>query len=274
MTIIIRRPWTRQPQHAVGARTDGISGGLIVAVNGAAGGGNRVASGIAVSQTAALDRAPTQGGVGIGGFSASSYLSFTNPLGTNDPATVFALLKNTATTDQGFWTLTDNPSTDGQDHMPYGGVIYSSTLATSRWINGASVPGGTSALLSPFSFCVTRSWGSSGFFYPTFNAYLNGTNIASSSSIGGPAAGTVFRLGANSQSSMFYVGRILLFAMWNRELKQTELLSLRSNPWQIFKPQSIKMPTAASGYTHPTLSNARVGSLTSTSGVPLVDYAF
>lgn len=31
---------------------------------------------------------------------------------------------------------------------------------------------------------------------------------------------------------------------------------------------------AAAGYTHPTLSNARMGSITTTGGIPLVDYTF
>jgi TctA family transporter len=48
-----------------------------------------------------------------------------------------------------------------------------------------------------------------------------------------------------------------------------------ANPWLIYQPRQIIIPlAAAAGYTHPTLSNARMGSLTSSSGIPLVDYTF
>lgn len=49
----------------------------------------------------------------------------------------------------------------------------------------------------------------------------------------------------------------------------------RSNPWDLFTERPIWVPVSSGGgYTHPTLSNARMGSLTTTGGVPLVDYTF
>ena len=64
-----------------------------------------------------------------------------------------------------------------------------------------------------------------------------------------------------------------------RELAPEEIEALhqeqRSNPWALFSEMPIRVPVSSGGgYTHPTLSNARMGSMTATGGVPLVDYAF
>ena len=56
-----------------------------------------------------------------------------------------------------------------------------------------------------------------------------------------------------------------------------DLIQITADPWGVvFAPRETRIwvPSAGGGYTHPTLSNARMGSLTSTGGVPMVDYAF
>lgn len=75
------------------------------------------------------------------------------------------------------------------------------------------------------------------------------------------------------------IGGIALPLVIARALSADEVTRLyneqRANPWGLFAERRILVPVpAASGYTHPTLSNARMGSLTPTGGVPMVDYAF
>lgn len=68
---------------------------------------------------------------------------------------------------------------------------------------------------------------------------------------------------------------VLLLAGYDRQLSVAESIALTINPWQLFKPRrAVFHASAAAGYTHPTLSNARMGSMTATGGVPKVDYAF
>jgi hypothetical protein len=68
---------------------------------------------------------------------------------------------------------------------------------------------------------------------------------------------------------------IISMAFFLRELGEGEAWSLIDNPWQLFEPRQIIIPaSAAAGYSHPTMSNARMGSMTGTGGIPLVDYTF
>ena len=51
--------------------------------------------------------------------------------------------------------------------------------------------------------------------------------------------------------------------------------ALSANPWQLFAPQCIYIPTAAAaGYTHPTLSLATATEITATGFKPRVTYTF
>ena len=65
-------------------------------------------------------------------------------------------------------------------------------------------------------------------------------------------------------------------AIASRAWTEDECKQLLENPWQLFAPfeRRIWVPSAGGSYTHPALSNARMGSLTSTGGVPTADYAF
>lgn len=71
-------------------------------------------------------------------------------------------------------------------------------------------------------------------------------------------------------------GLIGEFFVFNDILTDSEAAELSANINALWQPQKIWVPVAVAGggYTHPTLSNARMGGLTSTSGVPAVDYAF
>lgn len=62
----------------------------------------------------------------------------------------------------------------------------------------------------------------------------------------------------------------------NRAWSDGEHNLVGKTPWQIFADRRsfVPLPAVASGYTHPTLSNARLTSLSSTGGYPAVDYTF
>lgn len=66
---------------------------------------------------------------------------------------------------------------------------------------------------------------------------------------------------------------IPLCLVWDRVLSAAEIAVISANPWQLFRPLELQLgPGVTSAF--PTLSNARMTSLTSTQGVPNVDYAF
>ncbi len=74
------------------------------------------------------------------------------------------------------------------------------------------------------------------------------------------------------------VGFVNDIKFYDRALNSGEIYRLVAldAKWPLFAPRHIIIPTAAAGggYTHPTLSNARMGSMTGTGGIPLVDYTF
>lgn len=66
-----------------------------------------------------------------------------------------------------------------------------------------------------------------------------------------------------------------LAAVWNRALSRRERDAIGSNPWVLFEPRRIVMPSAsAPGYTHPTLSSARMIWTGPGAGKPAIDYSW
>ena len=74
---------------------------------------------------------------------------------------------------------------------------------------------------------------------------------------------------------MYMSGKIAVWGIWDRALSDGEIMSLYVNPWQLFAPRRIPIPTpAAAGYTHPTLSAATALEIGATSFKPSVTYTF
>lgn len=69
--------------------------------------------------------------------------------------------------------------------------------------------------------------------------------------------------------------RLYTAAIWNRALARAERDSIGGNPWVLFEPRQIVVPRAAAGgYTHPTLSNARMVWTGPGAGKPAIDYTW
>lgn len=67
-----------------------------------------------------------------------------------------------------------------------------------------------------------------------------------------------------------------LLAFADRAWTPDEVLELSANPWLVFAPQAIYVPRSAgaAGYTHPTLSNARMIWTGPGAGKPAIDYTW
>lgn len=64
-------------------------------------------------------------------------------------------------------------------------------------------------------------------------------------------------------------------ALFLDALSDAEIAEISRNPWQLYAPEAVLLAAvAASGYTHPTLSSARMGSLSPSGGYPTVTYTF
>lgn len=117
---------------------------------------------------------------------------------------------------------------------------------------------------------------------------MSGTNDLRASYGGGPVAldsacaaptptspNSSFLLGGNGAPGNRCTTRCAYVALLDRSVPDSELRSLSANPWQLFAPRRIYIPTAAAaGYTHPTLSLATATEITATGFKPRVTYTF
>lgn len=146
---------------------------------------------------------------------------------------------------------------------------------------------GTSTVASSSTNTTTNTWQHfSGWRASTTSraVYLNGASkgtSTASNSIGSHdrfLVAAARRSGSNPIATSELAGLAFPLAI-GRVLDDGEVERLyaeqNDNPWSLFAERPIWVPVSSGGgYTHPTLSNARMGSLTSTTGVPLVDYSF
>lgn len=244
----ISAPWDSQPQEAIAPSSEGIASGLNIVLNPGAGLRNLLAHGPAITVNGNPTIAARPSGLAVGGFSGSNYLSFANPAGADRAASVFILMQNASTADQGGNTLTSGTGSGNQDAMPYGPsqTLYTGPLGAARWASNIAFPGSTSEMLKPWSLAVARKAGKSGTAWPEFRLYLNALLSATvTSSIADATPGATFALGVDTQTGNAYGGSIALFAMWDRELSANEIASLHANPWQLFASRTIWVPVSA-----------------------------
>lgn len=107
--------------------------------------------------------------------------------------------------------------------------------------------------------------------------YRNGVQLTPSFTAGSGSVGfpSIVRLDVGQSSQGLPVnrltGKLALVVFWNRRLSAVEALSLAVNPWQLFAPQQIIIPTPAAAVV-PTLSASTYvpGSMTSTGWRPQI----
>jgi hypothetical protein len=259
--LILERPWTRQPQTVVKGRTDGIGAGLVAYGTGAVDNDWEAVNG--------PTRTVGQNGIGRTFVSASSQYVKRN-LVLSQPLTVFALVKlATLNANQGYVSI------GGSDQRH---LLYSSNTAT--WFFSGS--GGTygqaaGGILTAglWYSLVGRAQSST-----SRQVFINGIQRGTDTTAVSPTASSLCVAGASwssgaPQAGFYLNGDMAVWGVWNRALTDGEIMSLYVNPWQLFAPRRIYIPTAtAAGYTHPTLSAATATEITATSFKPSVTYTF
>lgn len=107
--------------------------------------------------------------------------------------------------------------------------------------------------------------------------WLNGTRLyaGTPSQLWHPQNAQSFSAYVNSGTGSEAFINVQQAATWTNNVSLDMARRLSFGPQELFEPSQIWVPVSSGGgYTHPTLSNARMGSLTSTTGVPMVDYTF
>ena len=106
--------------------------------------------------------------------------------------------------------------------------------------------------------------------------WVDGVLQATSSALNGTLSSSQPLYIANRGGTVYQCG-VALLACWNQKLSPGDAKELSANPWQLFAPQQIIIPTAAAAASSlPTLSASTYvpGSLTSTGWRPRVTAQF
>ena len=269
--LILRKPWTRQPQVAVGVNwSNPLTRGLVSAawrdrniVNGAtlADSGSKTyepaLSGIAeVYDGAVTGRSETVSGIDTSnGLSIHVIVYPTNIAQTN----TFAGFGSTSATHYAALDLSGTETNDPIRVLQTGGTFgctYYASPPTNQWNAYTAVfNSGTNNVLYRDGVLLTPSStvGSASANFPTISRIDHG------------------QISLNTGPANRLIGKLLLRLHWNRRLTAGEARMLADNPWQLFAPQQIIIPTPAAAVV-PTLSASTYvpGSMTSTGWRPQI----
>ena len=238
----IKVPWTHQPPAGTRLRTDGLARGLILCLAVNEGGG--VPKNLAPTKYTMQNHtsAPTWG-VGEKGhhldMSAAQAVRTVEDFSPPNDVTVALLMQSDAAgaVQERFFGYNDDwegglnfgAVADEIDWQIYGNLLsdaYGFDAIKSNWnlISGSVENTGTTAVAKYFN---------------------NGQNVAgiTDTSLNPPAGGdSPMYIGTSRALTDGLDGRIAFFAMWDRILSDGEQAQLGENPWQVFEPQTRRIP--------------------------------
>lgn len=269
----IARPWTQQPQEAVGVDwTNPLTRGLRFAHNPAH----------AIEATRQMRPSVDAATLGIGPLGRSHTGSKrqwqTGPILPTNQSTVLAVL---ALPSLAAWTYA---------YLFGTGEAWNQYAMFALYHNGANyfggfASGGTGSLDLPLGITLAdlqtprvlsiRTQGAgTGEVQAHFDGRLTMTatvgNVSAVTPVGS-VSGVGYIAASDADAGSLY-GDVYLVLVWDRALSDDELLSVHRNPWQVISPRRIWLPASAAGGSLPTLSAATYmpGSLTSSGFRPRV----
>jgi hypothetical protein len=274
--LILRRPWTEQPQDAVEVDWENpINPGLIFADLPASNGViNAVGNARGVLSALDFSSVPTAYGRSLD-CAATGLLQIddgTNPLyDLSGELTLMALITpdNASGGAAGQYVMGSGNSAASQGQ---GAIRIKDKIGV--YYGGAVIVEGATTLTSGTTYLVgfSRS-GATG--TRTVTVYLNGQSDGSTTSATSPGAQQVLALGSFGAAIGFglpFDGRIHAARVFKRALSGSEWQKCYQNIWQIFAPRQIWIPATAAASFNPTLSLPTYvpGSLTSSAFRPRV----
>lgn len=281
--LILESPWTRQPQVAVGADAGNpLTRGLVVLATpiqclflGSYRQTTLVDAGVYVESFGKSGGGKSFGVTGINGYAALGTGSeLASSLNTSS-ITVLTVVKKLATGRGDLvtrWNTGGSGATGEQFNLLAGlsgsaskpeFFISNGTSASSSGASAITVPNDTSAVVvGSHSTSNCRVY---------VGGVLGASGIAGNYVMSSTATQSLL-IGNNVAFSGAHAGFQALTAIWNRQLTDAEVWRVSQNPWQLFSPQQIIIPTPPAAATVPTLSASTYvpGSLTSTGWRPQI----
>lgn len=276
--LILRKPWTRQPQTPIGIDWGNpITNGLLLSALPNAFDGRNLVNGKSLTKTGALAAAVNQDGV-YPTFATNNYVDFDAGICSYTTPTTIAWTQEPRATSN-YSAILQWKATGATN--PF--LIYTSATDVNYQFN-AGVGNGGFNLNKRFGvglatnkvadrFCLILPSGTStaadSILYRN-GALVDSLSVAAEQSFGSSTA-NVSRIGALSTAGDPFEGLLGNVNVWGRALTETEAAAWTRNPWQLFAPQQIIIPTPAAA-TVPTLSASTYvpGSMTSTGWRPQI----
>jgi hypothetical protein len=268
--ILVRQPWTRQPPPSVGFDRRWLNRGLVALFDQRLG-LERVQNVWASSNTATV--VPSVRGVG-GDYTGTANTQYPHrdAYATVGAMSIVALVDVDALTNySAIIAKQENSTTRCPYELRLGNAPTDGKINLVR-ANATTFEVRTSAssiVSAGFSGVVGVSSPNGNLNPMTVNAYV-GANKYSLSVDGGGAGSDVATdngtssvwIGRRSDGATQLDGKIYWVALFNRELLDAEWTALAANPWQLFEPRQIYIPTAeaATGPTVTALTPTTIGS--------------
>ena len=278
--LILERPWTRQPQTASIDLSNPLATGLVfdfdvVSARNRLGkfatnyGSTISASsvGLARSFTRASSQYVDCGDLeswDVGGSNFTFQFLFRMRSAASS-ATRFQLLSKDSATGRQLWVELNIKADNSSDNS-----------FTVVWLNGTlnqSRTPANSLNVGTWHNCFGQRLGNSvnywidGIAQSVTHIAANWVDVASTT--------TPLLLGARSYAANndYFNGDISIARFWNRALRSDEVSALSANPWQLFQPRRIYIPTATAAASAPTITALSAIGITATSAQPRITYA-
>lgn len=238
-------PWDSQPQDAVEVNPD-LQTGLLAAFNGAQ--ISRLANGFPATLVGSIGSGVTPRGLGYQGDGTGKYAYYDNPSISTSALTILAVVYDgtTGTADRRALSVADRANANNYLAIGRG----STAAAKARVLAVVDGSAGTSTVettrnvfdgqVHAIALRWTRGVGTQSFVDGSIDAFAVNTTAANINATGT----TVCALG-RSTFATFYSGAVLLGASWARGLSDQECAELTANPWSLFAPRSIWVPSTA-----------------------------
>ena len=278
--LILERPWTRQPQGAARAKSTDIGAGLMYLFSPGWGAVD-AASGLVLTPYGSVSRDVNRFGYGANVTAANSaYERVANDFAASEVTIAAWTVVRGTGTDAGAIAVLSSSGDSGA--APYTAAALKINTAATGMLLGHSIggtyaftvtSGGVASTVGQVEFLIGRAKsGAQNLLY-----YINGALFSS-------ASGTVSGALSYSAGRRIVVGEdyrlasrncnrhIYCVAVWGRYLPDSDIQKLVRDPWQLFAPQQIIIPTPAAAAAVPTLSASTYvpGSMTSTGWRPQI----
>ena len=271
--LILERPWTRQPQVVVGIDwSKSVTKGLVHCYLN----NREVVKAVNPVNGSAITRGPSW-------ITCSGTQNLA--LGANIGALDQSIAANSA------WTkiCLVKPSSLAVRNTPIGvygggvsiGIGMGYTTSSKVFVYPGNATGYTTEYFD--GYWVAGEWITAGASFDNAAAtktkiYKNGVSVGavttnSPGAVYGSFTTISIGYGYGSNTLSGWIGDVQFIGIWNRMLSDVEHATVAQNPWQLFAPRRIYIPTAAAAAGAPTITALSARSITATSAQPRITYS-